>query len=518
MQLSLRRSALGFLGFVFVALQVSAQEPLNILIHAEDRVDTATHLRMYASSAPAPETSVMYSTVVTATSPSPLGSQNGLGPGLVFLVVPETAEVDYRRIQVFGATTTESEVYTEYEPHDEATVQWFQFLERIASEIPVLACVMDVASFYDGELANARRYVDRNEYDIVSVEWNVPASERWQKVQVDVPILHGQDTEIGLYAYWQSAAGQSSAAGQIQARDNLVDVGFALLSRRSAILAQLVTNGTFTMGSTVGHGDEEPVHQVTITYDVFIGKREVTVAEFREFVEAVGYVTRAERGSGAYVYADGSWGKKADATWQNPYFEVADDHPVVCVSWYDAVAYCNWLSKREGLRAAYRVLGDVVEWDTSANGYRLPTEAEWEFSARGGTASRGYAYSGAGDAGRLSESANFADKNTSYGWSDKSQDDGYPHAAPVETYRANELGLHDMSGNVWEWCWDWYGSDYYAKSAANDPTGPTSGVFRVLRGGSWDSYAYSLRVAHRSGDAPSDSFYDVGFRVARTAE
>ena len=224
------------------------------------------------------------------------------------------------------------------------------------------------------------------------------------------------------------------------------------------------------------------------------------MGEYREFVEATGYATTAEREDGAYVWTGGKWEKKKDASWKNPYFEQTDDHPVVCVSWYDAVAYCNWLSMREGLKAAYRVRGNEVEWGLTADGYRLPTEAEWEYGARGGKESKGFKYAGSNSAAEV-------------GWYNANSGD---KMHPVGQKIPNELGIYDMSGNVWEWCWDWYASDYYAESPGPNPSGPSAGESRVLRGGSWNNNANNLRVANRNRNRPTNSNNNRGFRLART--
>ncbi len=270
----------------------------------------------------------------------------------------------------------------------------------------------------------------------------------------------------------------------------------------------LVEAGSFSMGSTKGGLDEAPVHEVTITRSFYLAKHEVMFGEYDRFCGATGK-SRPN---------DAHWGRGR--------------RPAIYVSWYDAVEYCIWLSEREGLTPAYRIdktrkdpnnasdeydkLKWIVTCDFSANGYRLPTEAEWEYAARGGKENKGCEYAGVNDPELLSEYANFADKNTSFRWSDMDQDDGHGHTAPVGSYKANGLGILDMSGNVWEWCWDWYGTDYYASTPGTDPTGPLSGEGRVMRGGSWSSYAGVLRVAFRFSDRPSAGDGLLGFRLART--
>jgi formylglycine-generating enzyme required for sulfatase activity len=171
--------------------------------------------------------------------------------------------------------------------------------------------------------------------------------------------------------------------------------------------------------------------------------------------------------------------------------------PVERVSWYDAVNYCNALSKKEGLTPAYTVNGTNVTWFRGANGYRLPTEAEWEYACRAGTTtpySSGSSVDAAGWYGNNSGSV----------------------TQPVGQKQANAWGLYDMHGNVWEWCWDWYGN--YSSGSQTDPTGAASGSFRVLRGGGWDGLASYLRSAFRDGHNPSSQFSNYGFRLVRSGE
>ena len=175
--------------------------------------------------------------------------------------------------------------------------------------------------------------------------------------------------------------------------------------------------------------------------------------------------------------------------------------PVINVSWYDAVKYCNWLSEQAGLTKAYIISGTSVNWNQNAEGYRLPTEAEWEYAARGGKQSRGYKYAGSNNVGEV-------------GW--YGQNSGM-ETHPVKGKKANELGLYDMSGNVGEWCWDSYDSDYYSSSPGANPTGTSSGSGRVGRGGSWYFGPRVLRIANRSYVRSSYSGYNLGFRpVLRT--
>ena len=166
------------------------------------------------------------------------------------------------------------------------------------------------------------------------------------------------------------------------------------------------------------------------------------------------------------------------------------------VTWNDAVAFCDWLSKKEGKK------------------YRLPTEAEWEYSCRAGTKTRFYS---GDDDDSLKAVANIADasfkkKYPEGDWA-ASWDDGYPFTAPAGKFKPNAFGLYDMHGNVWQWCADWYGEDYYKKSPGQDPQGPDAGPFRVLRGGSFLNVAHGCRSAYRFRRAPWNRYCYYGFRV-----
>lgn len=240
-----------------------------------------------------------------------------------------------------------------------------------------------------------------------------------------------------------------------------------------------VEAGSFQMGSDDSEvtNDERPVHAVAITRGYWMGKHEVTNTQYQSFVRQSGYDGSGEADDD-YLrhYWDGGQGAST-----------GDNHPIVCVSWNNAVAFCRWLTERE------RQAGRLPEGHV----YRLPTEAEWEYAARGGAKSRGYKYAASNN---LDEVAWYA-----------SNSGGETH--PVGQKKANELGLCDMSGNVWEWCHDWYAEDYYGRSGASDPAGPASGRARVLRGGSWNRDPRYCRVADRGGNSPRHTGSHHGFRV-----
>ncbi|MCB9305341.1 MAG: formylglycine-generating enzyme family protein [Lewinellaceae bacterium] len=248
-----------------------------------------------------------------------------------------------------------------------------------------------------------------------------------------------------------------------------------------------IPGGTFQMGSNDGESHEKPVHSVTVS-DFYLSKYEVTLAEFKAFVDATGYRTDAEKAGVSGVYIEG-WKDQNGVNWKydtrgnlRPSGEY--NHPVIHVSWNDAVAYCDWLSKKTG------------------QAYRLPTEAEWEYAAGGGSNAR-TKWSSTSDENNLTRYANLG-----------GNEDGYLTTAPVGSLQPNTLGLYDMSGNVLEWCSDWYGT--YSSGSYTNPTGPASGSLHVLRGGSWVNAARYARVAVRESDRPDFRLFLVGFRLART--
>ena len=267
-----------------------------------------------------------------------------------------------------------------------------------------------------------------------------------------------------------------------------------------------VKGGCFQMGDTFGDGqsDEKPVHEVCVS-DFAMGKFEVTVGQFRRFINATGYRTDAENNSGGKngcwaqeFVAEKEWDYREWASWRKPnkYQENEENHPVSCVSWNDAQEFIKWLNGKSG-----------------AN-YRLPTEAEWEYAARAGSGERNY-WGNSKDA--ACGYANVADQ-TKFGggisWYNKHEcSDGYPYVAPVGSFKPNGLGLYDMMGNVWQWTGDWYDKEYYGSSPRSNPHGPSSSSSRVLRGGSWDSDPPRVRAAIRYGDGPANRRSYLGFRL-----
>ena len=238
-----------------------------------------------------------------------------------------------------------------------------------------------------------------------------------------------------------------------------------LLEKANMVFVQ---GGTFQMGSNE-NDNEKPIHSVTVN-DFYIGKYEVTQKEWKEIMG------------------------------NNPSNWKGDNLPVEKVNWYDAVKFCNKKSDKEGLSRCYSGIRTNIKCNFNTNGYRLPTEAEWEYAARGGNKSKGYKYFGSSTLGDVAwYSSNSGRKTHSIGGK-----------------AANNIGIYDMGGNVLEWCNDGYSKFYYKHSPKNNPQGASSSSYRVMRGGSWYNSVYRCRVAFRYYNHPDGRYSKYGFRLART--
>ena len=273
-----------------------------------------------------------------------------------------------------------------------------------------------------------------------------------------------------------------------------------------------IPGGTFAMGTDDPQGypddGEGPVHEVTLSA-YRLGVHTVTNDDFAAFLDATGYRTTAEQLGNSFVFggllpddfpptravASAPWWREViGADWRHPEGPQSSadgrgDHPVVHVSWWDATRYCAWA------------------------GVRLPTEAEWERAARGGRAGHHFPW------GDEREPAGAHRMNVFQGQfpGHDTGDDGWVGPCPVGSYAPNDYGLFEMTGNVWEWCSDWFATDTYARSADHDPQGPEAGDAHVMRGGSYlchDSYCWRYRVDARSANTPDSSTGNLGFRVA----
>jgi formylglycine-generating enzyme required for sulfatase activity len=232
-----------------------------------------------------------------------------------------------------------------------------------------------------------------------------------------------------------------------------------------------VKGGTFTMGANNTSPEESPAHQITIS-DFYIGKFEVKVEQYKQFCqETKRFFPKVPQNPDWYEEHDQikKW------VWRK-------GHPIVNVNWFDGQAYCEWLSKKTG------------------KSFRLPTEAEWEYVAKGGSLAKNTKFAGSNVIGEVA-------------WVDEtSQEKG---TMPCGTKKPNEIGVYDMSGNAWEWCSDFYDGNYYKKSPKVNPQGPSHGQFRVIRGGSWYYTTDMATVTGRDGPYPEYSNWNYGFRVVQ---
>ena len=275
----------------------------------------------------------------------------------------------------------------------------------------------------------------------------------------------------------------------------------------------MVEAGSFQIGDEIGDLWDgcRPVHNVTLSYDFWVGKYPVTFIEFDDFSQA----------TASNMAYDHGWGR--------------EKRPVIYVNWWDAIRYCNWLSHEENLQPAYNQEGKLLDQNgnptsdiSTVIGYRLLTEAEWEYAASGGQKALPipprHLYSGSDEIDEVAWYSNNSGKEWIYIGSNLKVDYSSHGASlyegkstqPVGQKQPNQLGLYDMSGNVWEWCHDYY-SDYTDEAKIN-PIGAATGHVRVMRGGSWIFGANDCRVGTRLYRSPHDKIFRIGFRIARTVQ
>lgn len=302
-----------------------------------------------------------------------------------------------------------------------------------------------------------------------------------------------------------------------EANANFADPAFARINTGATEGMQLIKAGCFQMGNERDYGFESdgegPVHDVTLS-SFWMDATTVTNEQFSAFVDATGYKTESEKFGWSFVFqgllspkqlakvkhrAVGSewWCRTEGASWQHPegpgsHIKKRWQHPVVHVSWHDATAFATWAGKR------------------------LPTEAEWEYAARGGIAF--------GNRFPWGDELEPDGKHRMNVWQGRfpntnSEADGHYGTAPARTYRSNGYGISQMTGNIWEWCWDWFSPEYYGTSPSEDPLGPTTSTGRrVMRGGSFlchQSYCNRYRIDARSSNTPDSGTSNNGFRCVR---
>ena len=329
-----------------------------------------------------------------------------------------------------------------------------------------------------GELVDYRRYVNMfpDGNHVAEAKRFINDEKAWEKAQ----------NSGKLEAYLEYVNTYPNGNHVAEAEENIRQI-----RKRLRPLMVKIEGGTFQMGSNAeeADNDEQPVHEVTVS-DFYMGKYQVTHKRYIAFMNDLGVKKDGTYNGKAYVvldevdcavgYRNGKFYFKGSA--------IADSgqSPMIYVTWYGADAYCEWLSKK---------IGET---------YRLPTDAEWEYAAGGGEKNR-TKYAGTDNKNELVD----------YAWYNKNSKS---KTRPVGKKKPNSLGLYDMSGNVWEWCRDWYDSDYYSNSPKNNPKGPEDGSNRILRGGSWFSGAEFCRVTSRINSSPGSSNINDGFRVVRVPE
>ena len=261
----------------------------------------------------------------------------------------------------------------------------------------------------------------------------------------------------------------------------------------------LIPPGAFSMGSPLEErerSDGEVRHRVTLRKAFHMGMYHVTKGQFAAFVAAGGYKTDAEKDGWASSWDGKDFCRVDGASWKDPGFRQTADHPVVCISHNDAVAFCEWLSKK------------------ASKTVTLPTEAQWEYACRAGTTTA-YQWGNDPDDGKgwCNAADQTAQKALHPNWAYFNWDDGYTFTSPAGKFKANAFGLYDMHGNAFQWCRDWYDPAYYAASPRTDPQGPATGTTRVLRGAGWYGRPVNCRSASRDNGEPDSRTNRVGFRV-----
>jgi len=344
---------------------------------------------------------------------------------------------------------------------------------------------------YEGDIMTAEVFTGGNQRKFIPIlrsgDWN-EAAPSWLRGKAYIDLKGDPYSEAQYEDLLRTLHGARGQAPPIGPRPdfNIPPPGLQkLITNSIGMKLVLIPAGEFLMGSPDedkdAEADEKPRHHVRITRPFYLGATEVTQEEYQKVMG---------QNPSWFSAAGGGKGKVAG--------QDTGRHPVEEVSWFDAIEFCNRLSQCEGLPPYYRSEGQQVSI-TGGEGYRLPTEAEWEYACRAGSQTR---YSFDDDAASLFE----------FAWYDGNSG-RTTHA--VGQKRPNGFGLSDMHGNVWEWCWDWYGDEYYKASPYEDPLGPSRASCRGLRGGSWIDYARYCRPAYRYRYAPGFRFNYLGFRVAR---
>jgi len=387
-------------------------------------------------------------------------------------------------------------------------------LKRIAGIIGLLGLIAGMASAVVSvsNLSVAQRPGTK----LLDISYDVSSTET-NEVTVSLAVSNGVSTVNAPSVTGDIGAGVTTGFGKSMVWDMGADWNEQMATLSCTVVADdtpippapsgmsLIPAGSFQMGDSFGEGEarELPVHSVYVSA-FYMDQTEVTKAQWDE-------VTTWATANG-YSFSSGSGlGKAAN-------------HPVLMVSWYDCVKWANARSEKTGRTPCYTVGGNIYrtggsipDCNWTANGYRLPTEAEWEKAARGGAEGHRFPWS---DSDEIQHARANYNSSSSYAYDTSPTRDyhptyaagGYPYTSPAGAFSPNGYGLVDMAGNVWEWCWDWLGS--YTSSPDTDPRGVGTGSFRVGRGGGWGGSAIGCRVAYRYLDYPAIRYGDFGFRLA----
>jgi len=432
--------------------------------------------------------------VTTAASPSAGGVT--IGTKVALSAIPQDAEIWYTT----DGSTPVPNVSTKYTDTNKITINAAMTIRAIAVKTGMTDSSILVAAYtilsVDTPTANrpAGLIVTSMVTPKIILSTATVGAEIWYTTDGSTPVPNSVGTKYYTTSFPITA---NTTIKAIAVKDGMIDSGILEVAYTTILDIPMVSisAGTFTMGSPTSELDrfpDETQHQVTLTAGFYIGKYQVTQEQYT-----------AVMGTNPSNFSSGPAAGETQAK-----------RPVESVSWYDALVFCNKLSVMEGLTSAYSINGstDPTDWGTvpinsnaiwdaveivpDSTGYRLPTEAQWEYACRAGTTT---AYN-TGDT---------IDNNIT-GWYNANSG-SMTHE--VGKKPANVWGLYDMHGNVYEWCWDWFGT--YPSTAQTDPTGAVSGSNRVLRGGNWNNNAWSLRSASRFSVAPDYGYYGVGLRVVR---
>ena len=368
--------------------------------------------------------------------------------------------------------------------------------------------------------------LDLDDYDLENQRWRIPLTlEDWAKPlvslrRVDLALdrtkvreLLAVREQVVLVARLEAPAGQVRSVGcMLQTPLGPYVLGaqapagpgapHSYTHPTTGLVFIRISPGTFQMGSPKAEAlrrDDEVLHEVTLTHPFFMGRTPVTVGQFKAFVEATGWKTIAEEEGWSTAWDGKDMGKTKHRDWRNPGFPQTDQHPVVCVSYYDARAYLAWLEKQD-----------------PTHEYQLPTEAQWEYAARAGTQTPWYWGTSPGEGSPLANLADAAALRTYPSWTGTQVEDGFAETAPVGQFKPNPWGLFDMVGNVRQWCEDWYAP--YPSGAVTDPKGGYTGPNLVVRGSSWTTDPnYSALARRYGGNRDSqDRASNIGFRLVCT--